>query len=159
MDTNSLIAQPDEQFKLAPESLEIIQTYLSTLNISETAETLGLERQDIVHHLNKTEVQRFINTVFLDQGYANQFKLQSVMDTIIKDKLEEAEMSEVFTNKDLLDVLSLQHKMNMDILNKQIKLEELKRQNIRNQTNIQVNEAGSSNLARLMDTLIGKENV
>jgi hypothetical protein len=155
MQTNQAIADPLQEFKLSPEALEITSTYLSCMSISDTAETLGVDRQLIVEYLNKLEVKKFINTVYLDQGYANQFKLQKVMDDIISSKLEEAELSEVFTGKDLLDVLSLQHKMRMDHVNALTKLEEAKNRGITKQTNVQVNSYGD-NFNNLLDKLVSE---
>lgn len=153
MDENQLQAMPDEAYKLSPESLEMVQAYLTTMDIDSTAEQLLVDRQDVVEFLNKKEVQRFINTVFLDQGYANQFKLQGLLDKVIASKLEEAEESEIFTSKDLVDLITLQHKMRMDYLDRQYK-REVEEQKIQNQTNVQVNSYGGDNFSRLMDQLL-----
>ena len=150
---NNPVAIPDEKYKLSPESLEVISSYLSNMNVNDTAQDLGIPRQDVVEYLNKTEVKRFINTVFLDQGYNNQFKLQGIMDSIISNKLEEAEETEIFSSKDLLDVVQLQHKMRMDYLTQMIKLRELENKSPENQTNIQVNSYGD-NFSALLDKLV-----
>lgn len=144
---------PDEKYKINPESLEVTNVYLSCLSVDETAKTLGIAPDVVSQHLAKPEVERFIATVFLDKGYANQFKLQGLMDEIIASKLEEAEVSEVYTNKDLLDVLALQHKMRMDYINKLIKLEEVRNKTPANQTNVQVNSYGD-NFSSLLDRII-----
>lgn len=153
MQTNSPVALPDEKYKLSPESLEIINVYLSSMNINDTAKELDLPRQEVVKYLNKTEVKRFINTVFLDQGYNNQFKLQGIMDDIIANKLEEAEETEIFSSKDLLDVIALQHKMRMEYTTQMLKLRELENKSPENQTNIQVNAYGD-NFSALLDKLV-----
>jgi len=153
MDTNTPIALPDEEYKLSPESLSIISSYLTNMDINDVSQDLDIPRQEVVDHLNKLEVKRFINTVFLDQGYANQFKLQGVMDLVIANKLEEAEESEIYSSKDLLDVLALQHKMRMDHVAQLIKLEELKHKGPQNQTNVQVNAYGD-NFSKLLDSLV-----
>lgn len=156
MDTNVPMALPDEQYKLSPESLDVINTYLSCMNVSETAETLGVPRQDVVEYLNKHEVKRFINTVFLDSGYANQFKLQDIMDKAIASKLEEIEETDIYSSKDLMDILALQHKMRMDHMDRMIKLEEAKNKGPANQTNVQVNSYGD-NFSSLLDKLVSNE--
>ena len=153
MQTNSPLAVPDEKYKLSPESLEIINVYLSSMDINDTAQELSLPREEVVKYLNKTEVKKFINTVFLDQGYNNQFKLQGIMDDIIANKLEEAEETEIYSSKDLLDVITLQHKMRMDYLTQMIKLRELENKSPENQTNIQVNAYGD-NFSALLDKLV-----
>ena len=134
---------PQEQYKLAPEALLIAETYLACLDIDETAQQLGVSTPEISQFLNKKEVKRFIDTIFLEKGYANKFKLQRLLDTIIESKLEEAEESGVFTNKDLLDVLKLQSDITKDIRKT---TEDTQPQ----QTNIQVN----NNLSGLLEKLV-----
>lgn len=153
MQTNSPVALPDEQYYLSPESLQIVDTYLSCMNIDTTAQELGLDRQEVVNYLSKNEVKRFIGTVFLDQGYANRFKLQDVMEKIIESKLEEAEETEIYSSKDLVDILTLQHKITMEHMNMEIKLIEAQNKVPANQTNVQVNSYGD-NFSNLLEKII-----
>lgn len=153
MEPNTPALLPDEEYSLSPEALEITNTYLSCLDINETAEQLQLEKNEVVKYLNKYEVKRFINTILLDKGYANQFKLQDIMDTIIENKLEEAQETDIYSNKDLLDVLTLQHKMRMDYIDKMLKLAEAQNKVPQNQTNVQVNSYGD-NFSNLLEKLL-----
>lgn len=100
--------------KISPESLEIANTYLATGSIVETANILGVQTDQVSTYLNKREVKEYVDQVFLDQGYRNRGKLFALMEEIIESKLEEARESELYTSKDLLEVISQYHKMRMD---------------------------------------------
>lgn len=110
-----MITQDDDP-KISPEALEVANCYMTTLSIAATAKALDLPPEEITSYVNKKEVQQYINTIFLDQGYMNKFKLQSTLDNIIEKKLEEMEESELYSNKDIADLILLAHKMRMEEL-------------------------------------------
>jgi phage terminase small subunit len=99
--------------------------------------------------LDKAEVKNYINSVYLDRGYRNRFKLGALVDEIIESKLEECRESEVYTSKDLLAVITLAHKMRMEEIAAQQKAQN---HSIANQTNVQIN---GGNYGKLMDKLLG----
>lgn len=82
--------------------------------MEQTAKLLALSEFEVSSFLNRREVKKYVDEVFLDQGYRNRGKLFKLLDTIIDSKIQEAEESEVYTSKDLLDVLALMHKMRID---------------------------------------------
>ena len=72
-------------------------------------------------------------------------------------KLEEAEESGVYSSKDLADLLQMAHKMRMDEIKAQADLAKAESGNIKNQTNVQINEAvpfGQGNYGKLMEKLL-----
>ena len=89
--------------------------------------------------LAKREVKGYIDQVYLDTGYRNRFKLATALDDLIDRKMEEAEESEIYSNKDLADLLQMAHKMRMDEIKAQAELEKAKASNIKTRINIQVN--------------------
>jgi hypothetical protein len=95
--------------------------------------------------------------VYLDTGYRNRFKLASALDNIIEEKLAEAEESQMYTNKDVADLLQMAHKMRMDEIKAMAEMEKAKLSPIRQQANIQINELpfGQGNYGKLMEKLIG----
>lgn len=99
---------------ISPESLDIANAYLAYGSIEATASELSLPSDLIAQTLNKREVKVYIDQVFLDQGYRNRNKLHDVLDRIIDSKLEEAEETELYSDKDLVDIIQLAHKMRMD---------------------------------------------
>jgi phage terminase small subunit len=111
--------------------------------------------------LAKREVKQYIDQIYLDTGYRNRFKLAEVLDDLIDRKLEEAEESEVYSNKDIADLVALSHKIRMDEMKAQTELEKAQAANIKNQTNVQINNAempfGQGNYGELMKKLLVKE--
>lgn len=145
------IIQSDESYALSPEALEFTEVYLQTLDVDQTAKALEISKEQAVSILNKREVKRFIDTVFMEQGYMNRFKLMGILDEVINSKLEEARETEVYSNKDLLEVLTLAHKIQMDHAKNHREAAPGK------QTNVQVNNYGD-NLGSLLDRIIKGDN-
>ena len=109
--------------RISPESIEIANAYLEKGDINAVSTELKVPRDVVSEYLNKREVKKYIDSVYLDAGYRNRFKLAEVMDTLIDRKLEEAEETEMYSNKDLADLLQLAHKMRMDEIKAQTELE------------------------------------
>lgn len=145
---NTEIAAPDEGYKISPEALEIAKTYMACHDTKETALALGIAPEKVSYYLRKPDVKRFVDTIFLEQGYMNRSKLQDVMDDLFQKKLEEMEESEMGTSKDILDLLTLQHRMRME----EIKAmdEKVSGTNIKNQVNV-----GAPSFGTNYDSLIG----
>ena len=108
------LLEADAGVKLAPEVLTVINTYLQTNDIDATSNMLGIPREKIITFLHKKEAKRYIDTVFLEQGYLNRNKIVDAMSTIIERKLEELEEAELGSNKDIADLLQMMHKMRHD---------------------------------------------
>lgn len=140
--------------QIAPEGFDLANTYLEKGNIEDTAKALCISRDKVVEILAKTEVKRYIDSIYMDMGYRNRNKLGGLLDEIIESKLEEARESEMFTSKDLVDLIQLSHKMRMD----EIKAQQTEG-NIKNQTNVQINDNsnqfGQGNYGALMKKLMG----
>lgn len=154
MDESNVTAvlNPETDFHMSPEMVEITTTYLQCASIGETADALNIPKEKVSYYLNKPEARRFIDTIFLEQGYLNRHKLQGVLDRIIEMKLEEMEDSEIGSNKDILDILAFAHKVGEDV-RKGIRETE-KVSEIRNQTNVQINGEMGDNYSALMSKLI-----
>jgi len=149
MNTNTL-TDPDNNFKLSPEALDFTNVYLSTLDIVETAKQLEISPEEATSFLRKKEVKRFIDTIFLEQGYMNKFKLKGLLETAIESKIEEAIETGIYTSKDLFDLIKLMQ----DIRKDELKLLEV--QQPTNQTNVQVNSY-NDNLSSLIGKLVNPE--
>ena len=107
--------------------------------------------------LNKREVKQYIDTVFLDTGYRNRFKLSETLDLLIEKKLEEAEETEIYTNKDMADLLQMAHKMRIEEMKAQADMEKAKQLQVKNMVNIQDNGAlpfGQGNYGELIKKLL-----
>jgi len=145
--------------KLSPEALTIVTSYLETNDVSATSNILGIPREKVIQYVNKKEARRYIDTVFLEQGYLNRGKIADAMSRIIEQKLEELEEAELGSNKDIADLLQMMHKMRMDEV-KVIQADE-KVNPVTHQTNVQNNIQASfgTNYNSLLDKLSGVKEV
>ena len=145
--------------KMSPEGLEIANAYLELGNLPSVCATLGVDENTVQEYLGKREVKQYIDQVYLDTGYRNRFKLANTLDDLIDKKLEESEESQIYTNKDLADLIQMAHKMRMDEIKAMAELEKAKASNIKNQTNVQINSElpfGQGNYGKLMEKLLTK---
>ena len=142
---------------ISPEGLEVANSYLQFGNIRGVCDHLEGAENKVVEILNKREVKKYIDTVYLDIGYRNKNNIGSVLDEMIASKLEEAQESGIYSSKDLADLLQMAHKMRMDEIKAQADLAKTESNNIKNQTNVQINEAvpfGQGNYGKLMEKLL-----
>ena len=142
---------------ISPEGLEVANSYLTFGNIRAVVEQLGVQENKVVELLNKREVKKYIDTVYLDMGYRNKNNIAGLLDEMIESKLDEAKESGVYSNKDLADLLQMAHKMRMDEIKAQADLQKAEATNVKSQTNVQINEGlpfGQGNYGKLMDKLL-----
>lgn len=131
---------------LTPEVLDVTQIYISCgFDLQRTSEETGLSHKDVSEIISHPQAKSFINEVFLDTGYRNRARLGSLLDKMIESKVEEAELTEVYSDADLLELLKFSHKMKMD---------EAKLESPNTQVNI-ANFGENSNYAGLVEKLIG----
>jgi hypothetical protein len=143
-----------KQLTIAPENLEVANKYLETGDAYSTAASLSIPLEKVTQVLEKKEVRRYVDNIFMDRGYRNRVKLQDVLDEIMESKLEEARESEMFTKKDILDVIQLIHKMKIE--ERKIVLEENKTNApaVQNTTIIDGTPFGEGNYGKLMQRLM-----
>ena len=79
--------------RMSPEGLEIANKYLTSGSVEDVSSELNVSKDIVVSTLSKREVKHYIDTVYMDIGYRNRFKLGQTLDTIIDKKMEEAEES------------------------------------------------------------------
>ena len=143
---------------ISPEGLEIANCYLQYGNIRAVCDYMNVAENKVVDILNKRDVKRYIDTVYLDMGYRNKNNIASLLDEMIKSKLDEAQETGVYSSKDLADLLQMAHKMRMDEIKAMAEIEKAQNtSSIRNQTNVQINEAmpfGQGNYGKLMEKLL-----
>lgn len=142
-----------EEYKMLPEIVEVTNTYLQTNNIYETAQILEIEPEKVTYYLNKPEAKRYIDNVFLDQGYLNRHKLMSKMSEIIEKKFEELDEAEIGSSKDIADLIFMMHRMRKDYASESIP----QQQATVNKTQINVggNVDFGSNYNTLLERIVG----
>lgn len=142
---------------ISPEGMEVANSYLQFGNIRAVSDDLRVSEDKIVDLLNKREVKKYIDTVYLDMGYRNRNNIGSVLDEMIASKLEEAKESGVYSSKDLADLLQMAHKMRMDEIKAQTELAKAEAGSIKTQNNVQINSEvpfGQGNYGKLMEKLL-----
>jgi len=142
---------------ISPEGLEVANSYLQFGNINGVVQSLGVSENQVVELLNKREVKKYIDTVYLDMGYRNKNNIAGLLDEMIESKLDEAKETGVYSSKDLADLLQMAHKMRMDEIKAQADLEKAQSTNVKSQTNVQINEGvpfGQGNYGKLMEKLL-----
>jgi len=142
---------------ISPEGLEVANSYLQFGNINGVVQSLGVSENQVVELLNKREVKKYIDTVYLDMGYRNKNNIAGLLDEMIESKLDEAKETGVYSSKDLADLLQMAHKMRMDEIKAQADLEKAQATNVKSQTNVQINEGVpfcQGNYGKLMEKLL-----
>ena len=76
---------------ISPEGMEVANSYLTLGNIKGVCEHLSVSENKVVDILNRREVKKYIDTVYLDTGYRNKNNIGSLLDEMIQSKLEEAQ--------------------------------------------------------------------
>ena len=143
--------------KMSPEGLEIANSYLEHGSIPVVCAKLGVSEHQVSEILNKREIKQYIDTVFLDTGYRNRFKISETLDMLIEKKLEESDETQIYTNKDMADLLQMAHKMRMEEIKAQTEMEKAKAQTVKTQVNIQDNSGlpfGQGNYGELIKKLM-----
>lgn len=143
---------PLTEFKIDPEIFEVATEYVKHLDINKAAQALQLPLDVVTAILDKKEVKRYIDAIFLQQGYLERNKLNDVMTKLVELKLEEMEETGLGSNKDILEILTQVHKMRMDYA------KENKDNNPTQQTNIQ-NNFGGDNYSNLMKKIVEGGNL
>ena len=142
---------------ISPEGIEVANAYIIIRNIEGVSKELGISEYKVAEILNTRSVKKYIDAIYFDTGFRNRNNIASLLDEMIASKIEEAQESGIYTNKDLADLLLIAHKMRMDEIKAFAEQEKIT--NIKNQTNVQINDAGiwgQGNYGKLMETIYGK---
>lgn len=153
------LKQTAEIVPISPELLTIADTYLRCNSIEDTASALSVPRDRVVQILNQREVKQYIDTVYMDYGFRNRFKLAGALDKLIEKKMQELEEADIGSSKDIADLIHLAHKMRMDELAAEAKVLEArsKHDSIKQQVNVQINEGlPTGNYGELIAKLLSK---
>jgi hypothetical protein len=138
------ITPPAQVVQISPEALEVANLYLQCQNMQTVSLELDIPIEEVSAILSRREVRAYIDQVFQDVGFNNRFRMRGVMDTLIQKKLKELDEADIGSSKDIADLLALSHKMTMEVLDREIKLEAARASNtkVQTQVNMQVNDFG-----------------
>ena len=148
---------PAEVLQISPDALEVANAYLTIQNAQKVSDHLDIPLETVSQILGRREVKAYVDQVFFDMGFNNRFTLRKAMDAIISKKFQEMDEAGVGSNKDIIEILALSHKMTMETLDKELQLEKLRGNSIKSQVNVQINEGGGSNYGNLIERLISNK--
>ena len=154
-------AHPAEVIDISPEALEIANCYLQHQDIRKVADELSVPLEVVTRLLDKREVKAYIDHVFMNLGFNNRFRMRKAMDAILEKKFRDMDEAGLGSGKDIVEIMTLSHKMAMDELDRQIKLRELEIKSSsgpKSQVNVQINNEGGSNYNSLIDRLMKVNN-
>jgi glutaredoxin len=142
----------DTELAICPEGLIIAEAYLSNKsNVKDTAHFLGMEVSLVEKQLNKGEVKRYLDRIYMESGFRNRDKMGDLMDEIIKQKLEEMRDTGLGSSRDIVDIMKIAHEMKMKELEMQMKLEA---SNVPSLVVNQQNNYGGDNYNKLLEKLV-----
>ena len=149
---NVIPTQFEEDVQINPEHLEFAKSYLSTMDVTETAKNLRIPIEDAVQMMKVPTVKTFINTAFMDQGYMNRGKIFAAMSKIIDMKFADLEETELGSDKDIAELLTMMHKMRME----ELKLEQKENERKAPSTSISINPnvPDASNYGNLIEMIV-----
>lgn len=139
---------------ISPEGAEIANTYLANAcSVLETSKSLGIPTHEISAALHQPLVKTYVNGVLRETGYRHMVQISEKLDDLITRKWDELEEAEIGSNKDIAELLSLAHKMRMD-MSKLLQADTAK-DGPASLRQTQVNVYGEGSYGKLMEKLIG----
>tara|TARA_B100000424_G_C22942376_1_gene501438 strand:- start:2103 stop:2558 length:456 start_codon:yes stop_codon:yes gene_type:complete len=89
--------------KLDPVLLAIANDYLAGEGVDKIAEEYGVSQDRVAAVLDKDEVRKYIDNVYVTQGYLNRVRRMKLVNQVIEQKVQDALESGVWSKRDLLD--------------------------------------------------------
>lgn len=102
-----------------PKHLILANELLSGKSIPQISEEYGLTSDQVTAVVERGEVKRYIDSVYMSQGYLHRSRRMRIINEVIDEKLAEARETGVFSKRDLLDWLKLLNDMEKDSRPKQ----------------------------------------
>lgn len=101
--------------KIDPVHLSVANDYLEGMDIIAISKEYDVDADVITAIIEKPEVQKYIDNVYLSQGFLNRNKRLEVINKVIIQKIEDAEITGELSKKDLLDWMKLLMDMEKNI--------------------------------------------
>jgi hypothetical protein len=140
---------------ICPEGLRVAEVYLEEgQDAIATADRLNLPIEEVDRLLNKRETKAYIDRIYNESGFRNRQKMGELMDTIIAQKLQEMDDTGLGSSKDIIEILSLAHKMKMDQMTMELKLLEAQNKGPAVQINTQINQGGGEKYNQLLEKIL-----
>ena len=89
--------------KLDPVLLAISNDYLDGRDLDKISEEYGVTQDRVAAVLEKDDVKKYIDNVYVTQGYLNRVRRMKLVNQVIEQKVQDALESGVWSKRDLLD--------------------------------------------------------
>lgn len=129
--------------EIDPQYMVVANEMLCGKSIPQIAEITGLSNDQVTAISERAEVRRYVDAVYMSQGYLNRVRRMQVINKVIDEKLMEAAETGVYSKRDLLEWLKLLNDMDRDARPKAPT------------TAVQVNHTQTNNYTTLMQDLLG----
>jgi len=89
--------------KLDPVLLAIANDYLAGEGVDKISKEYGVSQDRVTAVLDKDDVRKYIDNVYVTQGYLNRVRRMKLVNQVIEQKVQDALESGVWSKRDLLD--------------------------------------------------------
>lgn len=144
---------------ISPENLTVANAFLEFGGVEQASKQLNVKTNLVIDILNKKEVKRYIDAIYLDTGYRNRFKLASILDEQIDMKLLEMEEADMTSKKDIVELIALAHKIRTDEQKMEIDRKKAEMSSVNVNIGVGENAFGKGNYGNLMKSLIEGEAI
>ena len=100
--------------EIDPQHMVIANEMLCGKSIPQISELTGLSNDQVTAIAERSEVRRYVDAVYMSQGYLNRVRRMQVINKVIDEKLAEAADTGVYSKRDLLEWLKLLNDMDRD---------------------------------------------
>jgi hypothetical protein len=100
--------------EIDPQHMVVANEMLCGKSIPQIAEITGLSNDQVTAIAERSEVRRYVDSVYMSQGYLNRVRRMQVINKVIDEKLMEAAETGVYSKRDLLEWLKLLNDMDRD---------------------------------------------
>ena len=100
--------------EIDPQHMVIANEMLCGKSIPQISELTGLSNDQVTAIAERSEVRRYVDGVYMSQGYLNRVRRMQVINKVIDEKLAEAADTGVYSKRDLLEWLKLLNDMDRD---------------------------------------------
>lgn len=101
--------------EIDPQFLVVANAQLEGRSIDEISEMTGLSIDRVASISERSDVKRYVETVFMSQGYLNRVKRMKLINKVIDKKVEEALDTDVWSKKDLLEWIKLLNELDKNL--------------------------------------------
>ena len=100
--------------EIDPQYLVVANEMLCGKCIPQISEQIGLSNDQVTAIAERADVRRYVDAVYMSQGYLNRVRRMQVINRVIDEKLLEAAETGVYSKRDLLEWLKLLNDMDRD---------------------------------------------